>query len=57
MDVTPQPRVAGLLAQPRHVGDTQMRGLRLYHHAIAVEGVGFRVCGDVLVGAPSCGGE
>jgi [NiFe] hydrogenase assembly HybE family chaperone len=50
MNANLHPRVAGLLAQLRHVGDTQMRDLPLYNDALAVEDVGFRVIGDALVG-------
>jgi [NiFe] hydrogenase assembly HybE family chaperone len=44
------PRVTGLLAQLRYVGDAQMRDLPLYNEALEVEAVGFRVCGEALVG-------
>jgi len=50
MSANHHPRVAELLAQLRHVDETQMRELPLYNHALAVEGVGFRICGDALVG-------
>jgi len=51
MDRNLHPRVGGLLAQLQHVGDTQMRDLPLYNDALAVEGVGFRIYDDALVGA------
>jgi [NiFe] hydrogenase assembly HybE family chaperone len=50
MDANRHPRVSGLLAQLRHIADTQMRDLPVYNDALAVEAVGFRSCGDALVG-------
>jgi [NiFe] hydrogenase assembly HybE family chaperone len=44
------PRVTGLLTQLRYVGDAQMRDLPLYNEALEVEAVGFRICGEGLVG-------
>jgi [NiFe] hydrogenase assembly HybE family chaperone len=50
MEANLHPRVATLLAHLLHVGETQMRGLPICNDALAVEGVGFRVVGDALVG-------
>jgi [NiFe] hydrogenase assembly HybE family chaperone len=44
------PRVTGLIAQLRYVGDAQMRDLPIYNEALEVEAVGFRVRGEALVG-------